>query len=155
MRGSAAPGRRRLRMQLRISNMRAPYGRTFWSEPLQLDSLGGAAIVSVPCPGPSPSYAQPDARAAYALSVTASQVANIAQTVRAGTKVSTKTACMALQMQINIRKSCSACRDDPSLEHVSLLEHASACGSAEDVHRGRLLQRCSHCKLRTSTEACL
>ena len=75
MRGSAAPGRRRLRVQLRISNMRAPYGRSFWSAPLQLDSLGGAAIVSVPCPGPSPSYAQPDARAAYALSVTASQVA--------------------------------------------------------------------------------
>ncbi len=74
MRGSAAPGRRRLRVQLRVSNMRAPYGRSFWSEPLQLDALGGAAIVSVPCPGPSPSYAQPDARAAYALSVTASQV---------------------------------------------------------------------------------
>ena len=61
-------------MQLRVSNMRAPYGRSFWSEPLQLDSLGGAAIISVPCPGHSPSYAQPDARAAYALSVTASQV---------------------------------------------------------------------------------
>jgi hypothetical protein len=74
MRGSAAPGRRRLRMQLRVSNMRAPYGRSLWSEPLQLDSLGGAAIVTVPCPGPSASYAQPDARAAYALSVTASQV---------------------------------------------------------------------------------
>lgn len=112
MRGSAAPGRRRLRMQLRISNMRAPYGRTFWSEPVQLDSLGGAAIVSVPCPGPSPSYAQPDARAAYALSVTASKVVYIAQTVRAGTGVFTKTACMALHMQINIRKSCSACGDD-------------------------------------------
>ena len=64
-------------MQLRVSNMRAPYGRSFWSEPLQLDSLGGAAIVSVPCPGHSPSYAQPDARAAYALSVTASQVRQI------------------------------------------------------------------------------
>lgn len=74
MRGSAAPGRRRLRVQLRVSNMRAPYGRSLWSEPLQLDALGGAAIVTVPCPGPSPSYAQPDARAAYALSVTASQV---------------------------------------------------------------------------------
>lgn len=73
MRGSAAPGRRRLRVQLRVSNMRAPYGRSFWSEPLQLDALGGAAIVSVPCPGPSPSYAHPDARAAYALAVTASQ----------------------------------------------------------------------------------
>ena len=74
MRGSAAPGRRRLRVQLRVSNMRAPYGRSFWSEPLQLDAQGGAAIVSVPCPGPSPSYAQPDARAAYALSVTANRV---------------------------------------------------------------------------------
>ena len=41
-------------MQLRVSNMRAPYGRSFWSEPVQLDSLGGAAIVSVPCPGPKP-----------------------------------------------------------------------------------------------------
>ena len=73
MRGREAPGRRRLRVQLRVSNMRAPYGRSFWSEPLQLDAQGGAAIVSVPCSGPSPSYAQPDARAAYALSVTANR----------------------------------------------------------------------------------
>ena len=93
-------------MQLRISNMRAPYGRSFWSEPLQLDSLGGAAIVSVPCPGPSPSYAQPDARAAYALSVTASQVATFAQTNRAGTGMFTYTACMAPRMQLTI-KTCS------------------------------------------------
>ena len=81
MRGSAVPGRRRLRVQLRVSNMRAPYGRSFWSEPLQLDALGGAAIVSVPCPGPSPSYAHPDARAAYALSVTASQASFLSCTL--------------------------------------------------------------------------
>ena len=34
--GAAAPARRRVRLQLRASSLRAPYGATYWSEPLQV-----------------------------------------------------------------------------------------------------------------------
>lgn len=74
MQGGLLPYRRRVRMQLRASNMRAPFGRTYWSDPVQLDSLGGAAVVSVPCPLAGPSSMMPDPRSAYMLSVTANQV---------------------------------------------------------------------------------
>lgn len=76
MQGGLLPYRRRVRIQLRASNMRAPYGRTYWSEPVQLDSLGGAAVVSVPCPLAGPSSVMPDPRSAYMLSVTANQVSS-------------------------------------------------------------------------------
>lgn len=46
----------------------APPGRTYWSAPLELDALGGAAVVSVPAPLLPPTAAIPAARAAYPLS---------------------------------------------------------------------------------------
>ncbi len=41
---------------------------------LQLDALGGAAVVTVLCPMAGPTSSLQDSRAAYVLSVTASQV---------------------------------------------------------------------------------
>jgi hypothetical protein len=68
------PYGRRVRLQLRASNMRAPYGLTYWSDPVQLDSLGGAAVVSVPTPSAAPSSQLHNPRATYMLAVTANQV---------------------------------------------------------------------------------
>lgn len=76
MQGGALPYRRRVRLQLRASNMRAPYGLTYWSDPVQLDSLGGAAVVSVPCPSAAPSSALHNPRATYMLSIMANQARN-------------------------------------------------------------------------------
>lgn len=74
MQGGMPPYRRRVRMQLRASNTLAPLGRTYWSDPVQLDSLGGAAVVSVPLPTAGPASVITDDRSAYMLSVTANQV---------------------------------------------------------------------------------
>ena len=48
--GGMQPSKRRLRLQLRASNLAAPAGSSFWSAPVVLDALGGASVVSVPCP---------------------------------------------------------------------------------------------------------
>lgn len=73
MQGGFPLKRRKLKLQLRASQICAPPGQTFWSDPVRLDALGGAAVVSVPCPlHKSPqSLRQP---AMYMLAVTASQV---------------------------------------------------------------------------------
>lgn len=41
------PRQGRLRLQLRASRSQAPKGSDYWSSPLSVDSLGGAAIVQV------------------------------------------------------------------------------------------------------------
>ena len=41
---------------------------------MALDAVGGAAVVSVPCPASSRAAAPPDARSAYVLSVSAAPV---------------------------------------------------------------------------------
>ena len=46
----------------------APPGRTYWSDPVELDALGGAAVVTVPSPLLPPTAAIPAARAAYQMS---------------------------------------------------------------------------------------
>ena len=73
MQGGFSPHRRKLRLQLRASQMKAAPGRTFWSTPVRLDALGGAAVVAVPSPlqgsGSSVGY-----RAGYVMAVTAKQV---------------------------------------------------------------------------------
>lgn len=74
MQGGMLPYRRRVRMQLRASRDMAPLGRTYWSDPVQLDSLGGAAVVRIPCPVTAPSSGTSDPPSAYMLSVTANQV---------------------------------------------------------------------------------
>ena len=79
MAGGALPYRRRVRLQLRASSMRAPWGATYWSDAVQLDALGGAAVVSVPCPVAGPAHhAAPTRAAAYMLTVTANQVRSFA-----------------------------------------------------------------------------
>ena len=44
------------------------------SDAVALDAVGGAAVVSVPCPASSRAAAPPDARSAYVLSVSAAPV---------------------------------------------------------------------------------
>ena len=73
MQGGFPPHRRKLRLQLRASQMKAAPGHTFWSNPVRLDALGGAAVVSVPSPMQGAS-AVAGARAAYMFAVTATQV---------------------------------------------------------------------------------
>ena len=74
MQGGFPLQRRKLDLQLRASQIRAPPGRTLWSSPVHLDALGGAAVVSVPCPMSGTASAVLDHRAAYVLAVTATQV---------------------------------------------------------------------------------
>lgn len=73
MQGGFSPHRRKLRLQLRVTQMKAGHGRTFWSLPVRLDALGGAAIVAVPSPiqsiGSAAAY-----KAGYIMAVTAKQV---------------------------------------------------------------------------------
>eukprot|EP00887_Chlorella_sp_A99_P007395 scaffold2.g7395.t1 len=63
-----------LRLQVRATQCKAPFGRTYWSDGVELDALGGAAVVAVPAPLLPPTAAVPAPRAAIVLSVTASQV---------------------------------------------------------------------------------
>ncbi|PSC70464.1 Methionine gamma-lyase isoform A [Micractinium conductrix] len=72
--GGLQPHRQRLRLEIRATQCQAPPGRTYWSDPVELDALGGAAVVTVPSPLLPPTAAIPAARAAYQMSVTASQV---------------------------------------------------------------------------------
>lgn len=46
------------------------------SDPVALDAVGGAAVVSVPCPASGRAAAPPDVRSAYVLSVSAAPVRN-------------------------------------------------------------------------------
>lgn len=74
MQGGVQPAKRRLRLRIRASNIRARSGRTFWSAPVALDALGGAAVVMVPYPTASTAAAVVDSPSAYMLAVTAAQV---------------------------------------------------------------------------------
>ncbi|KAK9798969.1 hypothetical protein WJX73_003190 [Symbiochloris irregularis] len=74
MQGGVQPSKRRLRLRIRASNIRARSGRTFWSAPVALDALGGAAVVMVPYPTASTAAAVVDSPSAYMLAVTAAQV---------------------------------------------------------------------------------
>lgn len=63
-----------LNVQVRASPYKAEEGSSYWSEPLQLDGLGAAAVVTVPAPlqGPAAGAAAPNA--VVVVSVTARQV---------------------------------------------------------------------------------
>lgn len=74
MQGGVQPSKRRLRLRIRASNVRARSGSTFWSAPVALDALGGAAVVMVPTPTHGTAAAMVDSPAAYMLAVTAAQV---------------------------------------------------------------------------------
>ena len=73
MQGGFSPHRRKLRLQLRASQMKAAPGRTFWSTPVRLDALGGAAVVAVPSPLQG-SGSNVGHKAGYVVAVTAKQV---------------------------------------------------------------------------------
>ena len=74
MQGGVQPSKRRLRLQIRASAIRARAGSTFWSSPVALDALGGAAVVMVPCPASGTPAAMIDSPAAFMMAVTAAQV---------------------------------------------------------------------------------
>ena len=77
MQGGVQPAKRRLKLQIRATNLKARSGSTFWSNPVDLDALGGAAVVMVPCPSPVDSPdAMLDSPEAYMLAVTAAQVSS-------------------------------------------------------------------------------
>eukprot|EP00803_Ostreobium_quekettii_P009393 evm.model.scf_204.12 EVM.evm.TU.scf_204.12 scf_204:78769-93194(-) len=61
----------RLRLQLRSSMAQAPQGGDYWSGPVSLDALGGAAVVQVPCPIQGSASKPAFPAAAYFFSVTA------------------------------------------------------------------------------------
>jgi hypothetical protein len=75
--GSSQPGPwgPRLRLQVRATQNKAPHGRSYWSDALDLDPLaGGAAVVVAPSPLLPPTSPLPAPRAAYMMTVTASRV---------------------------------------------------------------------------------
>lgn len=68
----------RLRLQLRAAPTKAPVGRTFWSQPIDLDPSGGAVVTSIPSPGPGATVAAAAGTSgltgSYPVVVTAAQV---------------------------------------------------------------------------------
>ena len=66
--------RARLHVQVRASPMAAAGGATHWSEPLALDGLGAAAVVTLPAPLQGLAGRVDAPHAAVILSVTARQV---------------------------------------------------------------------------------
>ena len=75
MQGGVQPSKRRLRLQMRVSAMKAAAGATFWSAAVPLDALGGASVVAVPYPMARAALsASPASPAVYLLAVSASQV---------------------------------------------------------------------------------
>lgn len=73
--GNIVP-RQRLRLQVRASPIRASYGRTFWSNEVVLDAVGGAAVVSLPYPMDGLGVPVQESYAGYIASISATQVCN-------------------------------------------------------------------------------
>jgi hypothetical protein len=75
MHGGLQLHRHRLKIQVRATQCKAPEGRTYWSDSVELDAtVGGAAVVTAPAPLLPPSCPLPAPKAAYMMSVTAAQV---------------------------------------------------------------------------------
>ena len=73
--------RRHAPLPAAVLQCKAPEGRTYWSDSVELDTtVGGAAVVSAPAPLLPPSCPLPAPRAAYVMSVTAAQVGGRAPT---------------------------------------------------------------------------
>ena len=73
MQGNVEAHRQKVRLQLCATTATSPAGQAFWSSPVQLDALGGAAVVEAPCPmTAAPSHKE--AQAGFQLAVTAVQV---------------------------------------------------------------------------------
>ena len=75
MQGGVQPSKRRLRLQMRVSAMKAAAGATCWSAAVPLDAQGGASVVAVPYPMARAALAaNQSSPAVYLLAVSASQV---------------------------------------------------------------------------------
>ena len=73
MQGDVEAHRQKVRLQLCATTATSRAGQPFWSSPVQLDALGGAAVVEAPCPmTAAPSHKE--AQAGFQLAVTAVQV---------------------------------------------------------------------------------
>lgn len=73
MQGDVEAHRQKVRLQLCATTATSQAGQPFWSNPVQLDALGGAAVVEAPCPmTAAPSHKE--AQAGFQLAVTAVQV---------------------------------------------------------------------------------
>ena len=74
MQGDVEAHRQRVRLQLCATTAISHAGKAFWSDPVQLDALGGAAVVDAPCPMTAVTPSLKEAQAGYRLAVTAVQV---------------------------------------------------------------------------------
>ncbi len=74
MQGGAFFQKRHVQLQVRTSQRQAPIGRTYWSSGVQLDALGAAAVVLVPCPSAAIGHMGSSTDGAYIMSVSAKQV---------------------------------------------------------------------------------
>lgn len=74
MQGGPFFHKRHVQLQVRTSQRQAPIGRTYWSSGVQLDAVGAAAVVLVPCPSAAYGQMGPPSDGAYIMSVSAKQV---------------------------------------------------------------------------------
>ncbi|KAK9859298.1 hypothetical protein WJX84_010790 [Apatococcus fuscideae] len=74
MQGGPFFHKRHVQLQVRTSQRQAPSGRTYWSNGVQLDAVGAAAVVLVPCPSAAYGQIGPPCDGAYIMSISAKQV---------------------------------------------------------------------------------
>jgi hypothetical protein len=77
MQGDVEAHRQKVRLQLCATTATSHSGKAFWSDSVQLDALGGAAVVEAPCPMTGGTPSQKEAQAGYRLAVTAVQVCHV------------------------------------------------------------------------------
>ena len=74
MQGDVEAHKQKVRLQLCATTATSATGQPLWSSPVQLDALGGAAVVEAPCPITMIAPSHREAQAGYQLAVTAVQV---------------------------------------------------------------------------------
>ncbi|KAL0051145.1 hypothetical protein WJX82_002690 [Trebouxia sp. C0006] len=74
MQGDVEAHRQKVRLQLCATTATSHSGKAFWSDSVQLDALGGAAVVEAPCPMTGGTSSQKEGQAGYRLAVTAVQI---------------------------------------------------------------------------------
>ena len=74
MQGDVEAHKQKVRLQLCATTATSSTGQPLWSSPVQLDALGGAAVVEAPCPITTIAASHREAQAGYQLAVTAVQV---------------------------------------------------------------------------------
>lgn len=77
MQGDVEAHKQKVRLQLCATTATSQSGKAFWSDPVQLDALGGAAVVEAPCPMTAVTPSRKEALAGYRLAVTAVQVGTV------------------------------------------------------------------------------